>query len=183
MALLGALGKIGKFALKGASFLPIPGAGALGKVGDALGVVGDVASAGAGAAKAGRMDEAALQTRMNEGNNRAQLEAAGFNADRERQLMRQALAAKMIGGMQPPSDPRAARFVRPPDPAMLEMLNRYGANADQAVSRGSFRVTPTMSNIPKSGLLEKTMGGVGVAGGILNALGRLRTPPIYGPGN
>jgi hypothetical protein len=58
VSFLSTLGKIGGIALKGASFLPVPGASILGKVGDVVGGLGQVAS---GAAK-GSADQ-----RMNEG--------------------------------------------------------------------------------------------------------------------
>jgi hypothetical protein len=156
----------------GASF--IPGGSA---VMDAVSAGSEMLGGGAKAAKEGRMDEATLQTRINEGNNRAQLEAGTFNAKREGDLMRRALAAKMVGGMQPPSDPRAKFGGGQVDPVMQQLLARYGGMADQDVMGGGYKLTPTMSGIPKSGLMEKIGGTAGTVGGILGMLGGLKQRP------
>lgn len=175
MGLLGALGKIGKGMLKVGSFLPIPGANYMGKAADALDAVGDVAGAGAKAQQNDRMSEAQLQTRMNEGNNRAALEAGTFNAGREGSLIRRALAARMMGDLKAPTDPRA-RFgggVSNMSPDTLAAMQKYGAMADADVMSGGYKLTPTMSSIPTSGAMEKILGGVGTGAGILSALRKI----------
>lgn len=176
MGLLSALGKIGKGVLKVGSFLPIPGANYMGKASDvldAVGTAGDALGGGAAAAKDGRMDEATRQMMMDERNNRAQLEAATFNAGREGGLMRRALSARMLGDRQGPTDPRDKFGGGVVSDGQKELLAKYGGMADRDVTTGGYKVNPTMSAIPKSGAMEKIGGIAGTAGGLLGILGKI----------
>jgi len=179
MGFWGTLGKIGAGIAApftgGASLAAIP---AIDAIGGALG-------GGASAAKEGRLSEAQLQALINAQNNRAQVDAANFNAGQEGSLIRRALAAQMIGDLKRPTDPRARFGGGEVSPVLQQLLARYGQGAQDQLASGSFRVSPQMSGIPKSGLLEKIGGAAGIGGGILGALGRLNQPkpPIYGPGN
>ena len=179
MGFWGTLGKIGAGIAApftgGASLAAIP----------AIDAAGQLLGGGASAAKAGRMDEAQLQALINQGNNRAQLDAGQFNAGQEGSLIRRALSAQMLGDMKRPTDPRAKFGGGEVSPVLQQLLARYGQGAQDQLSSGSFKVNPQMSGIPKSGLMEKIGGGAGVAGGLLGILGKLQPqkPPIYGPGN
>jgi hypothetical protein len=159
--MLGFLAGIGKGIAKGV--------GALTGVSDLLG-------GGAKAAKDGRMSEAELQAHINAQNNRAQIDAAQFNAGQQGNLIRRALAARMMGDLQPPSDPRGARFAQPMSPVMQQLLSRYGGMADQDVMSGGYKVQPQMAGIKKSGLLEKIGGIAGTIGGIAGALPKRGAP-------
>jgi hypothetical protein len=157
--MLGALSKAGKF---------------LGKPGvmDAIGGGAELLAGGAKAAKEGRMDEADLQARMNSANNRSSLEAASFNADRERALMRRAIAARMMGDLGGPTDARDRFGGGGTSPMTQAMLSRYGDMADAEVTSGSYRQKPTVSSIPKAGFMENLGGIAGTAGGMLGILGK-----------
>ena len=173
------LGKIGSVVAApftgGASLAALP----------AIDAAGEMLGGGAAAAKEGRMSEAQLQALITGQNNRSQLDAAQFNAGQEGSLIRRALAARMVGDLKPPTDPRARFGGGDVSPVLKAMLERYGGMADQSVMGGGYKVQPQMAGIPKSGAMEKIGGAAGTAGGILGILGKLKPskPPVYGPGN
>ena len=154
-------------------------------VGDIAGPVLEGLGGGAQAAKAGRLDEAQLQALMTGQNNRSQMDAAQFNAGREGSLIKRALAAQMLGDLRGPTDPRDKFGGGEVSPVLQQLLARYGQGAQDQLQSGSYKQTPQMAGIPKSGLMEKIGGAAGTAGGILGLLGKMRPqqPPIYGPGN
>lgn len=168
----------------GTSF--IPGVGPIAsKAIDGIGAAGEMLGGGAAAARSGRLDEAQLQAMMTQGNNRASMDAAQFNAGREGSLIKRALAAQMLGDLRGPTDPRDKFGGGEVSPVLQQLLARYGQGAQDQLQSGSYKQTPQMGGIPKSGLMEKIGGAAGTAGGILGLLGKMRPqqPPLYGPGN
>lgn len=164
----------------------------LGNLGKAALGIGGSLGAGAAASKGGRMADADLQARMDALNNRTALDAKQFNmgtgAARLGQVQRADFAANMKDAPMT-GDPRIDKFagggLRPSTfgPDSRTAANEMKRQALSALMSGSDQFTPTVSAIPKAGMLEK-IGGIaglahGIAGGtgLLDALGR---PRLFG---
>lgn len=188
MGLFSTLGKLGA-----GIAAPFTGGASLALL-PAIDAVGGVLGGGASAAAGGRRDDAMLQAQMNQGNNRAQLDAAQFNLTAPDQRMQQLLRAEFLGKMRnAPStgDARIDKFsgggLRPEllqGESSMQGADAMKRQALQALLSGSDRVTPQMSTLPKSGLMEKIGAGAGLLGGVLGALGEsgvMRQKPAQMP--
>lgn len=169
--LLGTLGKVGASALTGGAGLKSAGG-----LMNAAGTVGEMLGGGAAAAKEGRQSDAVMQSHLNQGNNAANLGAAQFNAGQQGNLIKRALAARMLQDRQAPSDPRAAKFYQGPSAELKAMAEKYGGMADADVMSGSYRLNPAMSSVAKPGVMEKIGAVGGTAGGMLDVLRKMRQP-------
>lgn len=176
MSLLSILGKLGAVGAApftgGASLAALPIIDGIGQIGGALG-------AGAAASKAGRLDQAGQQALLDGQNNRTGLDAAKFNmgtgAERLSQVQRGDFAANMKD-TAPTGDPRIDKFggggLRPSTlgPDSHNAANEMKRQALMALMSGSDHFTPTHSEIPKAGMLEKIGGIAGLAGGLAGAV-------------
>lgn len=169
MGFLSVLGKIGKGIGKvGASLIP---GGSLAM--DAISSASEMMGGGAQASAGGRRDDALINAQLAGVNNRGMLDAAQFNAGQQGNLIKRALAARMLQDRQAPTDPRIAKFYGGPSNELKALAAKYGGMADADVMSGGYKLTPQMAQLQKAGLLEKIGGGVGIAGGILGALGKI----------
>jgi hypothetical protein len=160
MGFLSTLGKIGKGALG-----LVPGGGAVGTALDAIGAIGGVAS---GAAK-GSADQ-----RTNE----APAQIGAYNANLNAQQLqdrRAAMASLLGGGLQD------AQIGRPegstiPTFGITGGLRPSAMNQQALLAQLGKQVAPL--EMPKAGLGEKILGGVGLGGSILGALGGIAKKKI-----
>lgn len=180
MGFLAGLKKLGKGAAKfgGLAAAPFTG-GASAAILPALSAVGGVLGGGAQGAAAGRRSDAAGQAQLNALNNQAMVSAGQFNLGAPSQRASQVARGDILSSMQDApllGDARIDKFAgggfRP---------SAFGASSRQAgeelkrqalmaLMSGSDKLTPQMSTLMKSGMLERLGGVAGLVGGVAGAL-------------
>jgi hypothetical protein len=154
----------------------------------AAGKIGEIAGAAGGAAKQGRLEESLQQATIDRQNALMQRQASEFNLGAPSIRASQAARGDLLANVQPVVGTGSGRDYRVTgglDPSVFGPNTRQAGSllssqALQALQSGSDRLSPTMSSIPKSGMLERFLGGAGTIGGLLGAVGqasdRLRIP-------
>lgn len=217
MGLLSGLLKIG-----GAIAAPFTGGASLLATG--LGAAGDIAGKAAGGAAAGRQAESqALLSRdqlanqqygikqgaeMNAG--QLDLQRKNFSEGARGDRAKQALIASILGGGFQPTNVSVpgvknatitgglGESIKNPgaQAAMQELMKQALAAqlAGDTFTGGKVLDAPTISQVPKAGLLEKVLGGVGLGGSLIGGVNAAvqgardastksnRTPPFVDPG-
>lgn len=155
MGFLSALGSIGKAAL---GF--VPGGNIANGIIDGIGAVGGVA----GAAAKGSADQRIAETPGQVGAYRANLEGMQL------QDKRAALASLLGGGLQDTQ-------IQMPQGSTIPQFNITGGLRPSAMNQSALlaqlgqKIDPL--ELPKAGLGEKILGGVGLGGSLLGALGKI----------
>lgn len=180
MSFLSTLGNIGKAAV---GFIPGVGPALSG----ALGAIGSVAGGAAQGAAEGRRADSAAMTQAQLANLvgsrdafSAALAGQQFNSSEQDRAYRRMVLQNLLGGVQDASISRPAGSTIPTfgisgglRPSALGDRSNLIAELGKATMTAPEYAGPKPLELPKPGLGEKILGGVGLGGSILGALGSL----------